>query len=338
VAVLPGNYNENIDLNGNDVVILGVAGSDSTSVTGNGGAVFTAERSETATIQGFSVTGGTGSPAVANAAYDDVGAGLYAYNSVVTLKDIVFHDMAAAGWQSTGNSSYDNSGAAGVFADVNASLHMEDVDFLRLQGEWGAAFFGYDSNITGRRIRVQGCTGSISIIHASGSMDLDTMLVTGNTALETGTNDWHLGGIYHLNAASEFRNITVVHNNFPTFVFGVFQSSQGGPVLSAFSLESSIVAFNDSEKALYNSGSVAASLEYSDVHDSGVPITGTIYETSNLQEDPLFVSASDAASYETNDYHLEPGSPAMDAGSPAYSDPDGSRSDMGAYGGPYATW
>ena len=338
VAVLPGNYNENIDLNGNHVAILGVAGSADTSVTGNGGAVFTAESSETATIQGFSVTGGTGSPAVANGAYEDVGAGLYAYNSVITLKDIVFHDMTAAKWPSTPNSGWDNSGAAGVFADMDSSVHMEDVDFLRLQGEWGAAFFSYEGRITGRRIRIHGCTGSYSVIHTSGSLELDTVLLSGNTTMETASNDYHWGGIYHINGDTEIRNLTAVHNNFPSFVFGVFDASNGGTVLSSFSLESSIVALNNSDIAFYNFGTFAAALEYSVIHESGVPITGTIFETSNLHVDPMFVSASDAASYETNDYHLQVGSPAIDAGSPVYSDLDGSQSDMGAYGGPYATW
>jgi hypothetical protein len=338
VVVLPGNYNENIDLNGNDVAVLGLAGSAGTSVTGSGGAVFTAESNETATIQGFSVTGGTGSPAVANGAYSDVGAGLYAYNSTITLKDIVFHDMTAAGWSNSANASWDSSGAAGVFADTDANVHMEDVDFLRLQGEWGAAFFNYDANITGRRIRIHGCTGSYSIVHTAGSLELDTILISGNTTVETPTNDYHWGGIYHINGDSEIRNLTVVHNHFPSFVFGVFEATQGGAILSAFSVESSIVAFNHSDIGFYNFGTGAAALEYSLLHDSGVPIDGTIFETSNLQEDPLFVSASDAASYETNDYRLQPGSPASDSGSPVYSDPDGSTTDMGAYGGPYATW
>jgi len=38
------------------------------------------------------------------------------------------------------------------------------------------------------------------------------------------------------------------------------------------------------------------------------------------------------------DFTLDPLSPAIDAGDPAISDPDGSRSDMGAFGGPYGAW
>jgi len=44
-------------------------------------------------------------------------------------------------------------------------------------------------------------------------------------------------------------------------------------------------------------------------------------------EDPLFIEGS---------YRLSESSPAIDTGSPALRDPDGSRSDMGAFGGPFA--
>jgi len=50
----------------------------------------------------------------------------------------------------------------------------------------------------------------------------------------------------------------------------------------------------------------------------------------NISEDPLF----------TDDYELQGNSPCIDAGNPdsQYNDPDGSRNDMGAYGGPNGEW
>jgi parallel beta-helix repeat protein len=51
--------------------------------------------------------------------------------------------------------------------------------------------------------------------------------------------------------------------------------------------------------------------------------------TGEISADPMFVDAT------AGDYHLAEGSPCIDTGDPAaaYNDPDGTRNDMGAYGG-----
>jgi len=76
-------------------------------------------------------------------------------------------------------------------------------------------------------------------------------------------------------------------------------------------------------------------------HDYGTHIDfclgeGAQLDASNLDADPLFVD------YPSWDFQLsaEHGSPCIDAGNPdpSFDDPDGSRNDMGAYGGPYGSW
>ena len=52
--------------------------------------------------------------------------------------------------------------------------------------------------------------------------------------------------------------------------------------------------------------------------------------TGRINADPKFVNP------EGGDFHLQAGSPAIDSGDPDIKDPDGSRSDMGVYGGPGA--
>jgi hypothetical protein len=52
----------------------------------------------------------------------------------------------------------------------------------------------------------------------------------------------------------------------------------------------------------------------------------------NLAADPVFVAPADL------DYHLAPESPCIDAGEPEHSDADGSRADIGAFGGTGGSW
>jgi len=63
-------------------------------------------------------------------------------------------------------------------------------------------------------------------------------------------------------------------------------------------------------------------IQYNCVWNNGTDYTVITPGTGDINLDPLF----------TEDYHLQPGSPVIDAGHPGYTpDPDGTRADMGAY-------
>ena len=81
--------------------------------------------------------------------------------------------------------------------------------------------------------------------------------------------------------------------------------------------------------------SSSLSISYSDYiyGEDGIEThnNGTYYWlTGNIEDDPLFIE----------NYRLQNNSPCIDAGDPdsQYNDPDGSRNDMGAYGGPNGDW
>jgi hypothetical protein len=52
------------------------------------------------------------------------------------------------------------------------------------------------------------------------------------------------------------------------------------------------------------------------------------HDSTNISADPMFVN-------DTSDYHLQEFSPLIDSGDPNINDKDGSRSDIGLYGGPF---
>ena len=75
--------------------------------------------------------------------------------------------------------------------------------------------------------------------------------------------------------------------------------------------------------------SQAATVDYSNFYAVTTPVDGAAVLGSHmLSVDPGFAGAGD--------YHLAQGSPGIDSGDPSLTDRDGTRSDMGAYGGPLA--
>ncbi len=64
-------------------------------------------------------------------------------------------------------------------------------------------------------------------------------------------------------------------------------------------------------------------------------MTGT---SGNVEGDPRFEDASDNGDWSDDDFRLRSTSPYIDHGDPYINDVDGTRSDIGAYGGPDGTW
>ncbi len=94
--------------------------------------------------------------------------------------------------------------------------------------------------------------------------------------------------------------------------------------------ENNIVVDNTGDGiAVFSQG---ATVRYNDVWNNGNNYVGITPEASNISTDPSFLDQV------VGNYSLSPGSPAIDAGNPApaYNDQDGSRCDMGAFGGPFA--
>jgi parallel beta-helix repeat protein len=128
----------------------------------------------------------------------------------------------------------------------------------------------------------------------------------------------------------------------PTVVNNVFsESSYYGmeAYLNCYPEFTNNIVTNNGRAGLYVHESTAPILNYNDVYNNGMRsgsetlnylVGGTggsfLLPENSIESNPIF----------TADYTLGAGSPCIDAGDPALSDPDNSRSDMGAFGGPGA--
>ena len=98
----------------------------------------------------------------------------------------------------------------------------------------------------------------------------------------------------------------------------------------ASSAENNIIANNTGDGLVGNDKGAMA--RYNDVWGNGLNYIGIQPGMVGISADPLFNDAPNA------DYRLQYNSPARDAGNPdpSYNDLDGTRNDMGRYGGPYS--
>jgi hypothetical protein len=164
---------------------------------------------------------------------------------------------------------------------------------------------------------------------SAASYYLKNILMSGNTFRCQGTW-WGSPGRNLLNITSSANspfsiiNCTVANNT----LFGV------GGLMSFFSspqanLQNNIVYFNNIDPYLNGKGKLFIS--YCDRDNTGIGnLTLDPRSGNNITDNPQFVDAA------AGDFRLRPASPCINAGdpNPIYNDADGSRNDMGAYGGP----
>jgi hypothetical protein len=307
IDVCAGTYGR-VEVIGTDVSIVGRDGIEAVVVDGDslgGVSIFGAE----VTLEGMTITGDVGSSKT---------SALEAESSVLRLLDLRVAEAEA------GSGSY--------------TIHIEESD-----SEWDsvtveenqaymhAALYGSGSHVIRRTIfrDNDGPSGTGSgglIMQATSSADLEftNNLVMSNVA----DNVEYLFGAFATSG-----EIVRVHNN-------VFADNNAGSGATALAYggewKNNIVAFNTGSGVSWDS-SRATTIEYNDVYGNskGEFLSNGSPSATNLELEPRFVDSRNG------DYHLEAGfSPCIDAGDPlsGYDDPDGTRNDMGAYGGPEGSW
>ena len=327
IEVAPGQYYGAVDFTGKAVHILSTAGPASTwiyATPGQPAVVAKNGEGRGATLEGFTITGGGGllEPVVdqsfSSLTLRDVNftgnAGrviVYARSAMVTLErvDIAADNTAFDGWVIEGR--------RGMLAvkDSTIACGSSGVGYLM---EHGAAF------LDGNRFDCAGASAA-QIFHANGRVSrtvFDGQLYVENE--EVGEEPTTIEGSVMLGGIVLVRGTVNVYNAVVT----------GGGISVAYGqlvMHSSVIFGNacgiSDERSTVSTG---VNLFF----ENGANACGfddPVGSNGNITGDPLFVDVA------ARDFHLTAGSPAVDAGSSAatFFDLDGSRNDMGAYGGPF---
>jgi len=224
---------------------------------------------------------------------------------------------------------------------ANSTVIIEHCKVKGNSGTYGGGAFLVESSVTLKECRIEGNTaeengGGIYVWRSR--VLIDDCIITGNSAEEGGgLFCWYAaprivrtviaknsaaigGGIACDGSIPIIVNCTIADNSATQGETGGLHCIKPSPTLSAPRIMNSIIWGNG--KAV--SGAPRFKIEYCDTDDpSHAGASG------NISQAPQFVNASQG------DYSLASGSPCIDAGNPdpAYNDEDGTRCDMGAFGG-----
>jgi hypothetical protein len=340
VNVSDGVYNETVTLIAKSGIILMGQGA-STFVSR-----FRLERSDGIAIERFHVSGGV-SPAIA------------ALGSTVTLRDNIIENVSSA-------SSYGDWAYGGCIHGRNSSVTLEGNTIQNCQaGQQGGAAYFVESDITaigneirnnrawnagaglyvfssgGREIKISRNIFQNNVADYSGSVHISgraykSISVDHNVISHSGPD--FTGGDLYVELTDSSRAIVVNNTTHGLLTnccgrvtsavyvrggTGIYVAnnvfSGGGHGYSVYAVDSDVTVEYNLNHGLDAAGRIGIP----------VPYHGVQLGPGNISQDPQYVGASVA------DYHLASGSPGIDAGSPdsLCSDADGSRLDMGAYGG-----
>ena len=306
-----------------DIFLVGAAFTSNTAATGDGGAVAVTSDAnlwldlaqfnlnEASLGWGGAVSFDPDSPGftleVTDCSFeensaDDGGGAIWAYEAdEVTILDSAFLRNETAG----------DGGALHLDGNdevlVRRGLFHENAA-VSLGGAYFETATGISSEVTNCILseNVASSGAGVALEDQSVQTDLINNNLTGNDASSSGAH-------IYLSAAS----VSSVNN---IAVLGV----DGGGIHAA-----------DSTSA------AASDFYYDDVwSNSGGDYTGALVDpvgtSGNISEDPLLRAYTQDGDEANDDHHIELGSPCLDQGDPSIVDLDGTRSDIGVYGGPNA--
>ncbi|HET7421267.1 MAG TPA: right-handed parallel beta-helix repeat-containing protein [Candidatus Dormibacteraeota bacterium] len=330
VMVDPGTYFENIDFMGKLITVQSSQGPGVTTIDGgNAAPVVNFSNAETsgAVLQGFTLQHGNGT-----AAFSYEGGGVHINGASPTIVGNVITANSACG-------DGDGISARSSSAIIRDNTITGNSKVAGCSGDGGGGIYivGAASAQVLHNTITNNSTdfgGGIDLF-ASGTPTLQNNTITNNTATTQG------GGIYAVNQSDASIVQNVISGNTSPSGGGLYvlpPSGTRGPLLVNNTIAGNtandsgvFLSGFDGQVALYNNIVTAASsqpaidcdttyssnsplIDHSDVFNSAGPAaqgscTGMIPNNFNISADPAFTGA--------RDYHLSPGSPAIDAGNNA---------------------
>lgn len=350
VIVRPGLYLEAIDLTAADVHLASTDGATQTVIDaldlGLPVLQLGAANQANTLVEGFTITDGTPfrytyqvHPLGNTIEFrTDMGAGIYAVSSSATLRDLLIADNAiidpeeSSYVDSAGDTIPVNwSGYGGGLYSERGELVIERCTFAGNEAEQGGAIYVDDAI----RVYQTQFLGNIATEFggAIGGKSADILV---ENAIFAGNLAPNAPAISITNSLADLSHITI-HEDVAAMpdsalvsVSDVRGTWRNWIVSAPADVGIRVLASTSSvslTSVLFN-GPVAATERAS---------VGAFAVTDSQTGDPLFIGITEDLNPTNDDLHLDPTSPAVDAGSVG-TDPDGSPADLGAYGGALGSW
>jgi hypothetical protein len=355
VVVYPGHYIEHVDFLGKNVSVFSTGGSVDTIIDGSGEdgptVTFANGESSSASLQGFTLTGGSGFEESYSWPVDCddgitctvhytawCGGGLYVDGATPSLSNLRLVDnvVTAPSNYFDGDDIYQffAYGGGAFFRDTTISL--SDVHaYGNVAGDGGGAYVEQWAEVHWEHSYFVGNTASYGggVENDAGRFEATNVVFARNFATE------HGGGVQSMAGTTILTNVLSVLNDSP-LSGGLFL----GPGATA-TVTNSAFWRADTGSCIWAEGGGSFTGSYNNVFGCtgggyyGIDDpTGT---NGNISVEPIFTAVADDEHWANDDWHLDPDhSPMVDAGdpSPAFDDADGTRNDIGAYGGPGSDW
>jgi hypothetical protein len=330
ILVAGGNYHESITMK-EGVSLIG-SGSSVTNLVGasnnfgilfnniiNGGVSEFAFKSDSVHLQMNSfINCQSSSPVIKNNLFEtellqNFGIGCY-NNSSPVIENNYFKntDILIDKSRPLIKNNFLTANTQGIFCVDNSNPTITGNKITALSGGWAVSLSQSCSTIKNNFIY---SSGGFGIIMTNEKGDK----VYNNLIIDKSTNaTGFYAGSYIVNSS----NIDIVNNTITTKGIGIDASS------STSNIQNNIIVNNADYGVSFSTASV---MDYNAFWNNAVNYNG-INGIHNINTVIMFADTS------TDNYRLLPGSPCINAGNPdpEYNDVDGTRNDIGAYGGPYA--